>query len=44
MASAQVQESSVFWGWVLQFSGQMQIISPESLRHEYKAKVRKAIV
>lgn len=41
-ASVQVQVSPVFWGWLFQFSGHMRIISPESLRVEYKERCKKA--
>lgn len=39
----QVQESPVFWGWVFQFTGEMQILSLESLKNGYKSRARKAI-
>ena len=36
IASVKVQISPVFWGWLFQFAGQMQIISPSHLISAYK--------
>ena len=36
IASVKVQVSPVFWGWLFQFAGQMQIISPSHLISAYK--------
>ena len=38
IASVKVQVSPVFWGWMFQFAGQMQILSPSHLISEYKAR------
>lgn len=38
IASVKVQLSPVFWGWLFQFAGQMDIISPASLQREYQAR------
>lgn len=38
IASVKVQISPVFWGWLFQFAGQMDIISPASLQREYQAR------
>ncbi len=40
VASVQVQESPVFWGWLFQFGKQMKILSPESLVKQYKDRVK----
>ena len=36
VASVKVQVSPTFWGWLFQFAGQMQIISPSHLISAYK--------
>lgn len=36
IASVKVRVSPVFWGWLFQFAGQMQILSPSHLIEEYK--------
>jgi len=38
IASVKVQVSPVFWGWLFQFAGQMQILSPSHLIREYKSR------
>ena len=38
IASVSVQISPVFWGWLFQFAGQMQIISPSHLISAYKSR------
>lgn len=38
VATVKVQISPVFWGWLFQFAGEMQILSPESLVREYKER------
>ena len=38
IASVKVQVSPVFWGWLFQFAGQMQILSPSHLIAEYKSR------
>lgn len=38
IASIKVQVSPVFWGWLFQFAGQMDIISPSNLQHEYQTR------
>lgn len=40
IASVKVQVSPVFWGWLFQFAGQMQILSPSHLISAYKARCR----
>lgn len=35
-ASVSVQVSPVFWGWLFQFAGEMQIKAPDSLIQEYQ--------
>ena len=40
VASVKVQISPVFWGWLFQFAGEMQILSPESLVQEYKQRAK----
>lgn len=37
-ASVKVQVSPVFWGWLFQFAGQMDIVSPDSIRQAYRAR------
>ena len=39
VASVQIQVSPTFWGWLFQFGKQMKILSPESLKKEYKEKI-----
>ena len=36
--TVQVQVSPVFWGWLFQFAGQMDILRPESLSAAYKKR------
>ncbi len=36
LASVKVRVSPVFWGWLLQFVGQMRILSPESMTDRLK--------
>lgn len=38
VATVKVQISPVFWGWLFQFAGQMQILSPGNLIEEYRAR------
>lgn len=38
IASVKVQVSPVFWGWLFQFAGEMQILSPSHLIGEYKSR------
>lgn len=38
IASVKVQISPVFWGWLFQFAGQMDIISPAYIQREYQAR------
>ena len=38
VASVKVQISPTFWGWLFQFAGQMQILSPAHLISEYKSR------
>ena len=40
IASVKVQVSPVFWGWLFQFAGQMQILSPAHLIEEYRSRCR----
>ena len=40
VATVKVQISPVFWGWLFQFAGEMQILSPESLVQEYKERAK----
>lgn len=40
IASVKVQVSPVFWGWLFQFAGEMQILSPAHLIEEYKSRCR----
>lgn len=37
IATVKVQLSPVFWGWLLQFPGEMRILSPEPVIEAYKA-------
>lgn len=41
IATVKVRISPVFWGWLFQFAGQMDIISPASLNEEYKQQAAK---
>lgn len=43
IASVKVQISPVFWGWLFQFSDEMNIVSPSHLVHECKKRVSKMI-
>ncbi len=40
LATVKVQISPVFWGWLFQFAGEMQILSPANLVEEYKARAK----
>ena len=40
IAAVKVQVSPVFWGWLFQFAGQMQILSPTHLIAAYKDRCR----
>lgn len=40
VATVKVQISPVFWGWLFQFAGEMNILSPESLVLEYKERAK----
>jgi predicted DNA-binding transcriptional regulator YafY len=40
VATVKVQISPVFWGWLFQFAGEMQILSPESLVQEYRQRAK----
>lgn len=40
VATVKVQISPVFWGWLFQFAGGMQILSPEHLVQEYKDRAK----
>ena len=40
VATVKVQISPVFWGWLFQFAGEMQILSPEALVQEYKERAK----
>ena len=42
-ASVEVQISPTFWGWLTQFPGTMEIISPIDVKEAYAAWVRSAI-
>ena len=41
IATVKVRISPVFWGWLFQFAGQMDIISPARLNEEYKQQAAK---
>ena len=43
VASVKVQVSPTFWGWLFQFAGQMQILSPSYLIEEYKDRCAQII-
>ena len=36
VATIKVQISSVFWGWLFQFAGQMKIISPDGVTKQFQ--------
>lgn len=38
VATVRVQVSPVFWGWVFQFAGEMNILSPAHIVQEYKQR------
>lgn len=38
VASIQVQISPTFWGWLFQFAGEMDVISPKEISQEYKER------
>lgn len=40
VATVKVQISPVFWGWLFQFAGEMQLLSPENLVQEYKERAK----
>jgi predicted DNA-binding transcriptional regulator YafY len=40
VATVKVQISPVFWGWLFQFAGEMQLLSPEPLVQEYKERAK----
>ena len=40
VATVKVQISPVFWGWLFQFAGEMQLLSPELLVQEYKERAK----
>jgi ATP-dependent exoDNAse (exonuclease V) alpha subunit len=40
VATVKVQTSPVFWGWMFQFAGRMQIMQPAQLREEYENRAR----
>ena len=40
VATVKVQISPVFWGWLFQFAGEMQLLSPEPLVQEYKDRAK----
>lgn len=41
IATVKVRISPVFWGWLFQFAGQMDIISPAKLQEEYRQQAAK---
>ena len=41
VASVKVQISPTFWGWLFQFAGEMQVLSPDRVREDYKARAGK---
>ena len=41
IATVKVRISPVFWGWLFQFAGQMDIISPAKLKEEYRERAAK---
>ena len=42
-ASVEVQISPTFWGWLMQFPNQMEVVSPIDVKAAYSAWVRSAI-
>ena len=42
-ASVTVQVSPTFWGWLFQFVGQMQILTPKPLAEEYKERAARVV-
>ncbi len=42
-ATARVQLSPTFWGWLFQFGQNIKILSPDSLREEYRQKIEKLL-
>lgn len=40
VATVKVQISPTFWGWLFQFAGQMQILSPIGLAEKYRERAR----
>ncbi len=42
-SSVVVQESQMFYGWLVSLGGKMKIVSPEALDQRYKEWIRKAI-
>ena len=42
-ATLPIQTSPPFWGWLLQFAGKMEIVSPESALKQYYEQLRKAL-
>lgn len=43
IATVKVRISPVFWGWMFQFAGQMDIISPAGLNEEYRQRAEKLL-
>ena len=43
IATVKVRVSPVFWGWLFQFAGQMDIISPPKLMEEYKQQAARLL-
>ena len=41
IATVKVRISPVFWGWLFQFAGQMDILSPAKLKEEYRERAAK---
>lgn len=41
--SSVVQESQMFYGWLVSLGGKMKIVSPEALDQRYKEWIRKSI-
>lgn len=39
VATVRVQISPTFWGWLFQFGGQMQVLSPDSVILDYKERI-----
>ena len=44
IAAVKIQVSPVFWGWLFQFAGEMQIISPASLIEEQRSWVQRLLI